>query len=66
MILGLRWILVEFLAFYLVVSPILTLATDPITATQVFSMELMFVNTNVVVDLIYNILDKILYLSTKL
>ena len=53
-ILGLQWISVEFLASYLVVSPILTLATEQIIATQVFSTELMFVIPNFVADLIYS------------
>ena len=52
-ILGLQWSLVEFLAFHLVVSPILTLATKQITATQVFSTELMFAIPNFVADLVY-------------
>ena len=54
MILGLQWILVEFLAFHLVVSPILTLATEQITALQVFSTEFMFAIPNFVADPIYS------------
>ena len=53
-ILGLQWILVEFLAFHLVVSPLLPLATEQITATQVFSTEMMFMIPNFVDDPIHS------------
>ena len=49
-ILGWQWILMEFLAFPLVVSPILTLVTEHITSSQVFSTELMFAIPNFVAD----------------
>ena len=60
-ILGLQRIFVEFLVFHLVVSPLLTLATEQITATQVFSTELMFVIP--IFLLIPSILDEFLDLS---
>ena len=44
----------EFLAFYLVVSSILTVATELITAFQIFSSELMFVIPNFVANPIYS------------
>ena len=44
----------EFLAFHLIVLPILTLGTEHITAIQVFSTELMFVIPNFVADPIYS------------
>ena len=50
----LKNILVEFLTFHLVVSPILTLTTEQITATQVFSTELMFVIPSFVADPFYS------------
>ena len=53
-ILGLQSILVEFLAFHLVVSPTLTLATELITAFQVFSTKLMFAIPNFIADSIYS------------
>ena len=47
--------LVELLALHLVVSPILILATEQITATQVFLTELMFPIHNFVADPIYSL-----------
>ena len=44
----------KILAFHLLVSPILTLSTEQITATQVFSTELVFVIPNFVADPIYS------------
>ena len=63
MIRGLQCILVEFLAFDLVASPILPLATEQITAFQVFSTELMFAILNFVAN--SSILDEFLNLSTN-
>ena len=44
----------EFRTFHLVVSPNVTLATEQITATQVFSTELMFVIPNFVAGSIFS------------
>ena len=63
MIRGLQCILVEFLAFDLVASPILPFATEQITAFQVFSTELMVAILNFVAN--SSILDEFLNLSTN-
>ena len=46
--------LVKFLAYHLVVSPILTVATNQLTASQVFLTELMFAIRNFVADPIFS------------
>ena len=45
---------IEFIAYHVVVFPILTLATEQITASQVFLIELMFAIPSFVADTIYS------------